>query len=72
MIFRPEMNAARMASGAAKMLMPAPPEELFLRAVQEVVRSNQAPFPPPPPQSARAPHFSLIFRGLVVCRFHGG
>ncbi len=41
-IFRPEMNAARMASGAAKMLMPAPPEELFLRAVQEVVRSNQA------------------------------
>lgn len=41
-IFRPEMNAARMASGAAKMLMPAPSEELFLRAVQEVVRSNQA------------------------------
>eukprot|EP00208_Stichococcus_sp_RCC1054_P006688 CAMPEP_0206139414 /NCGR_PEP_ID=MMETSP1473-20131121/5915_1 /ASSEMBLY_ACC=CAM_ASM_001109 /TAXON_ID=1461547 /ORGANISM="Stichococcus sp, Strain RCC1054" /LENGTH=434 /DNA_ID=CAMNT_0053533199 /DNA_START=157 /DNA_END=1461 /DNA_ORIENTATION=+ len=45
-IFRPEMNAARMASGAAKMLMPAPPQEMFIRAVQEVVRSNQELVPP--------------------------
>lgn len=40
-LFRPQRNAARMANGADRMLMPPPPEELFMQAVTEVVRDNQ-------------------------------
>lgn len=40
-IFRPDKNAERMQNGAARMLMPAPPTELFVRAVREVVEANQ-------------------------------
>lgn len=41
MLFRPDRNADRMRDGAARMLMPAPPAELFIRAVREVVAANQ-------------------------------
>jgi branched-subunit amino acid aminotransferase/4-amino-4-deoxychorismate lyase len=40
-LFRPDRNADRMRDGAARMLMPAPPAELFMRAVREVVAANQ-------------------------------
>lgn len=40
-LFRPNKNAERMQSGAARMLMPAPPVELFIRAVRKVVEANQ-------------------------------
>lgn len=43
-LFRPNKNAERMQSGAARMLMPAPPAELFIRAVREVVEANQVGF----------------------------
>jgi branched-chain amino acid aminotransferase len=45
-IFRPEENADRMARGARKLLMQAPPEELFLEAVTEAVRLNSRYLPP--------------------------
>jgi branched-subunit amino acid aminotransferase/4-amino-4-deoxychorismate lyase len=41
-LFRPNANASRMREGAARMLMPSPPAELFIRAVREVVNANQA------------------------------
>jgi branched-chain amino acid aminotransferase len=40
-IFRPEGNARRMASSMKGLLMPPYPEELFLKAVREVVKRNR-------------------------------
>ncbi|KAL7272810.1 hypothetical protein RUND412_004372 [Rhizina undulata] len=45
-IFRPDMNAKRMAHSASFVAMPAPPEELFLEAVHLAVGKN-AEFVPP-------------------------
>ena len=44
--FRPDQNAKRMADSARYMEMPAPPEEMFLEAVDRVVRANAAWVPP--------------------------
>jgi branched-subunit amino acid aminotransferase/4-amino-4-deoxychorismate lyase len=46
LLFRPEENAARMAYGAGRMCMPAPPKDLFLDAVRETVLANAAWIPP--------------------------
>ena len=45
-LFRPEQNAARMAAGAARLSMPAPPANLFVSAIQQLVRDNQDYVPP--------------------------
>ena len=45
-LFRPDQNAARMADGAARLSMPAPPTDLFVGAVQQIVRDNQDYVPP--------------------------
>ena len=45
-LFRPDQNAARMADGAARLSMPAPPTDLFVDAVQQLVRDNQDYVPP--------------------------
>ena len=45
-IFRPERNAERMAKGATRFLMPAVPTEVFLHAVDAVVRGNAEWVPP--------------------------
>lgn len=45
-LFRPDQNAARMAAGAKRLSMPAPPTDLFVGAVQELVRENQDYVPP--------------------------
>jgi branched-chain amino acid aminotransferase len=45
-LFRPEMNAARLARSAERLVMPAPPAELFLRAVKACVAANEALLPP--------------------------
>ena len=44
--FRPDLNATRMADSARRLEMPAYPEELFIKAVEEVVAAN-ADFVPP-------------------------
>lgn len=44
--FRPDQNAKRMAGSARFMEMPAPSEEMFLEAVDQVVRANAAWVPP--------------------------
>jgi len=41
LLFRPEENARRFAQSAARMAMPAVPEELFLKAVEELVRVDK-------------------------------
>lgn len=46
LLFRPEENAARMAYGAGRMCMPAPPKDLFLDAVRQTVLANAAWIPP--------------------------
>ena len=40
-LFRVDENAARMNKSAARLLMPAIPEEKFINACKEVVRANQ-------------------------------
>lgn len=41
-LFRPELNAHRFAESAARMCMPAVPEELFIEAVKQLVAIDQA------------------------------
>lgn len=45
-LFRPEMNAQRMAAGARRFLMPPVPEALFLEMCAAVVRDNADWVPP--------------------------
>lgn len=44
--FRPDLNAKRMAQSAKRLEMPAFPEERFVDAVLETIRSNEAWVPP--------------------------
>lgn len=45
-IFRPDENAKRLKSSCDRLMMPAPPPETFLSAVNAVVRDNIAYVPP--------------------------
>lgn len=45
-VFRPDLNAQRMAESARKILMEPYPEEDFVKAIHEVVRANQEWVPP--------------------------
>ena len=45
-LFRPDQNAARMSAGAKRLSMPAPPTEMFVGAIQQLVRDNQDYVPP--------------------------
>lgn len=45
-VFRPDQNAARFKAGAARMSMPAVPEDQFVEAVKAVVRANVDYVPP--------------------------
>lgn len=44
-IFRPDRNAARMTESCIRMAMPPYPEDLFLKAVEDVVRANAGIIP---------------------------
>lgn len=41
MLFRPEMNARRMINSNARLCMPALPEEMFIEAVEAIVKYEQ-------------------------------
>ena len=45
-MFRPDLNASRMADSARRLEMPVYPEEKFVEAVEQVVRANAAWVPP--------------------------
>lgn len=45
-LFRPEQNSQRMNRSARRLLMPAVPEELFLKGVTETVKANEGYVPP--------------------------
>ncbi|MGX7059548.1 branched-chain amino acid aminotransferase [Vagococcus humatus] len=45
-LFRPEQNSQRLNRSARRLLMPMVPEEMFLEAVEAVVKANQAYIPP--------------------------
>jgi branched-chain amino acid aminotransferase len=45
LLFRPEQNAKRFNQSAERMAMPAVPEELFLKAVEELVRLDKSWIP---------------------------
>jgi branched-chain amino acid aminotransferase len=45
-VFRPDENAKRLKSSCERTLMPVVPEDLFLKAVNEVVRDNIEYVPP--------------------------
>lgn len=59
-IFRPTDNHQRMAVSSARLLMPSPPEALFLRACLETVKANLE-FVPPADSGA-----SMYLRPLLV------
>ena len=44
--FRPDLNASRIADSCRGLQIPVVPEEMFLRAVKEVVKANEAWVPP--------------------------
>ena len=44
--FRPDLNAKRLQDSAERLLIPPVPTELFLKAVDEVVKANAAWVPP--------------------------
>jgi len=46
LLFRPELNAQRMAITAERLSMPVVPDELFLDGVMEAVRANYSWIPP--------------------------
>lgn len=41
-LFRPERNAARFAASARRLALPAVPDELFLAALQDLIRADRA------------------------------
>jgi len=45
-VFRPDLNAERIAQSAARLEIPVLPEGMFLRAVKEVVAANREYVPP--------------------------
>lgn len=45
-VFRPDMNAARLHAGAERLSMPAVPQDQFVEAVKSIVRANQDYVPP--------------------------
>lgn len=45
-LFRPDANAKRFNASAARMAMPAVPEDVFIKAVEELVKIDSAWFPP--------------------------
>ncbi len=45
-VFRPDLNAKRMAESAARLEMPVFPEDRFLDAVIQTVKANEAYVPP--------------------------
>lgn len=45
-VFRPDLNAARMADSCRRLEMPVFPEDKFVEAVKAVVRANAAYVPP--------------------------
>ena len=45
-IFRPDLNAKRMADSAKRLEMPVFPEDKFVEAVAQVVKANEAYVPP--------------------------
>ncbi len=44
-LFRPEQNARRFNTSAARLAMPEVPEELFLEAINELVKADLAWIP---------------------------
>ena len=46
LVFRPHENARRLARSAERLMMPPPPEELFVRAVRRCVEANREYLPP--------------------------
>ncbi|MFQ9923676.1 MAG: branched-chain amino acid aminotransferase [Beduini sp.] len=51
MLFRPEMNARRMINSNARLCMPALPEEMFIEAVEAIVKYEQDWIPTAPDTS---------------------
>ena len=45
-VFRPDLNASRMKNSCERLEMPVFPEERFIKAVEEVVKANDAWVPP--------------------------
>ncbi len=67
-VFRPEENARRFNRSAARLAMPELPEELFLAAVEELVRADAAWVPTAPGQSLYLRPFMIATEAQVGMR----
>lgn len=67
-LFRPEMNARRMAQSAARLAMPGYPEEDFVRAIHRLVDLERAWVPAKPQQSLYIRPFMIATEALQGVR----
>src|SRR4029450_7341584 len=66
-MFRPDANARRFRDSAARMAMPALPEELFLASLHEIVKADREWIPTDPEGSLYLRPFmfaSEVFLGV--------
>jgi branched-chain amino acid aminotransferase len=58
-LFRPEFNWKRMVQGSERLCMQAPPKDIFVKAIQELVRLDQEWIP-------TVPHSALYIRPTLI------
>jgi branched-chain amino acid aminotransferase len=67
-LFRPQENARRMASSAERMAMPPVPTELFIAAIEELIRIDHAWIPASPGGSLYLRPFSFASEVMLGVR----
>ncbi|NLB46670.1 MAG: branched-chain amino acid aminotransferase, partial [Microbacteriaceae bacterium] len=66
--FRPEANARRLNESARRLALPELPEELFLRAVEELVRADEVWVPSGHDQSLYIRPFMIAYENFLGVR----
>lgn len=67
-VFRPEANARRLNESARRLALPELPEELFLRAVEELVRADEVWVPSGHDQSLYIRPFMIAYENFLGVR----
>ena len=79
LLFRPEMNARRMINSNARLCMPGFPEDMFVEAVEALVKTERDWIPSEPgtslyirpfvfaTESALGVHMAISYKFMVIC-----
>ncbi len=79
LLFRPEMNARRMITSNERLCMPGVPEEMFVEAIEELVKVEKDWIPSEPEtslyirpfvfatESALGVHMAISYKFMVIC-----